>query len=326
MGTKVLYILMLWGCLAACTKTGTEEKDFDGPASRAYQNVVFLTENNVKQTISVFRQGESGFAFLKTIPVTGSRTEAQLPVGNYQFLFAGFYGENTLLNTPVPGTTLFPAMRFSVLPEDINPGYLRKGDELFLQDEKADKLYEILGPTTIKATLKRAVSRVVIYIKRGWAEDEIHYIPLPYQNDSIVRYFSNIRLDIGNVGTAVDALCVPEGQGKLSVTIPAGERDTLTSEGFAVYNGPFFFPAANGQAVDINLSLFRSADSPQPDLSLNCQATLERNQQLILNAWVTSDWNFIGITADTEPITRETEGEQDVWDDNVTIMRTENEK
>lgn len=318
MGAKKLYILMFLGFLAACAQENAEEGDFPGRTKAAYRNVVFLTENSMRQTISVFRQGDSGFVFMETIPVTEARTETQLPEGNYQFLFAGSYGKDTEMNAAVPGITLFPSMRFTVLADEADPDYMRNGDELFLQDGKADSVYVIQGTTTVRATLKRAVARVIVNVRRGIATGNGEYVPLPYQNDSIVRYFNTIRLEIENAGKAVDARGIAEGKGKLSVTVPASSKDSLTPEGFAVYEGPFFFPASNRQPVDIKLTLYRAENSPQPDLSLSCRAAVKRNEQLILNAWVTDDWNFIGVTADTEAISRETEGEQDVWDDNIT--------
>lgn len=316
MKAKFIYFLTVMSCLSACSDITTEEQDIAAPVQTAYQKVTFLAESEMQQTISAFRRGDSGFAFLKTIPFTGTRTEAQLPVGSYQFLFAASYGTNMTLNTPEPGTTLFPSMRFSVLP-DGNTGNIRVADELFLQNGKVDSVYTIDGPSTIHAELKRAVAQVVICVKRGTNDGNGNYSPLPYTNDSIVRYFSNIQLDIAHAATSVDAHGITEGEGSLSVTIPANTPDSITPEGFAVYTGPFFLPAANGADIDLKLHLYRQNSSPQPDLSLAMQARAERNIQLILTAWVTADWNFIGITADIRAISRETDGEQDIWEDNI---------
>ncbi len=319
MRAKKLYFLIFLGWLTACSETGTEENTYPELPASIFQPILFLTSSEGQQTISAFRQGETGFTFLKTIPVTGPRTEAQLPLGKYQFLFAGSYGTNTGMNTAITGVTLFPDMRFNVLPDAINPANIRPGDELFLQEGKADSVYLLEGPTTIRATLKRAVAQVILYIKRGYLSSTGEYVPQPYQNDSIVRYFSDIRLDISNAGTAVDAFGTSEGQGTLSVTLAANSQDSITPEGFAVYKGPFFFPSANDEPIQLRLNLYRREDSPQPDLALVRQTTVKRNEQLILNAWVTSDWNIIAMTADVRPISRETPGEQDIWDDNITF-------
>lgn len=319
MKAKIIYFLIVTGWLTACSETGTEKMDFPEPTQATLQNVVFLAENKTQQTISVFRNGGSGFTFMKTIAATGIRTEAQLPRGKYQFLFAGSYGINTGMNTPVPGVTLFPAMRFTALSNDTDPDYIREGDELYLPEEKADSIYTIEGPTLIRTTLKRAVAQVVLHVKRGWPTVHGEFNPLPYQNDSIVRYFSSIQLDIVNAATAVDANSIPEGQATVSVDFAANTRDSITPEGFAIYSGPFFFPAANEEDVVLKLNLYRSDNSPQPDLSMSRTATVKRNEQIILNAWVTSDWNVIGITADTRPISQETTGEENIWDDHITF-------
>lgn len=317
MRAKRIYLLIMCCWLAACQEYGTEENDYSGPTGTNLQNVVFLTGNNVQQTISAFRLDDSGFTFLKTILATSPRTEAQLPLGKYQFLFAASYGNNTRMNIPVAGSTLLPAIRFTVLSDERNPENIREGDELFLQEGKVDSVYAIEGSSTIRASLKRAVAQIILQVKRGWSESERNYIPLPYPDDSIIRYFSNIRLDIENVSTAVDAYGIPQGQSTLSVTFPATAQDSITPEGFAVYTGPFFFPAANGESISLKLNLYRSDDSPQPDLSLTKYAKVKRNEQLILTAWITKDWNMIAVTADTRPISRETDGEQDIWDDHI---------
>ena len=197
MGVKIRYLLLVLGGFAACSDVVTGGDD-PGAVLASPQPVVFLTRGNIQQTISVFREGDSGFTFLETVPVTGNRTVVDLPVGKYQFLLAGSYGENTDMNTPAKGTTIFGDMCFTVLPDDTDADCIRGGDELFLQDEKADSIYDIQGSTTIRATLKRAVARAIVYIRRGWLSDDGQYISLPYQNDSIIRYFSKVRLDIGN--------------------------------------------------------------------------------------------------------------------------------
>lgn len=319
MGVRIIYILIIFSWFTACSRTETEENNTFIPTEATSRNVVFLTENKIQQTISVFRQVDSGFVFIKTIPVTSNRTDTQLPIGNYQFLFASSYGDHTEMNIPIPGSTLFPEMKFSVLPDESNPTYTHEGDELFLQEGKVDSIYVINNSTTIHATLKRAVAQVIIHVNRGWHTGDGQYTSLPYQNDSIIRYFSQICLNIENIGTAVDAHGTSEGQGMLTVAIPAEARDHITGEGFAVYTGPFFFPAANGETVLLKLSLYRNEDSPQPNLSLTKQATVKRNEQLILTAWITSDWNIIDVTADTKTISCENEGEQGTWDDHITF-------
>ena len=322
MGAKKIFYLILLGIATACS--GPEEESTLPPAPlAAMQRVSFLNLPATGYTVSAFRENNNSFTFFESftaIGATDGKMEIQLPVGNYQFLFASSYGTNTLQQPahPVISTTPFSAMQF--VTREATDGMLMPADELFLQDAKADSIYQIYNPTTIKCTLKRAVAQAILYVKRGWKERENQYQAFPYSgDDNILKHFDQIKMEINGVGKSVDGLSIPSGQGDVSLTYAPSDCDSITDQGFAKFIGPFFFPPANGGEVNAHITLFPSSDSPQPQLSTTTTPTIvHRNEQLIITVWITNDWNFIGVTADTSPIRKENTGDSGIWDDIIT--------
>lgn len=287
------------------------------------KSVIFFSEELVKYTVIAFREEQGSYSFLQQFKNGWSddgKLEVQLPVGNYKFLFASSYDMNTILQPEFQlAQTTFDEMKFSVKEDNATNGLLRAGDELFLQDQGADSIYEITTSSTIRCTLKRAVAQVRLFVKRGRKVGENLYEPLPYSVDeSIIRYFNKIGIDIHGVGEAVDARCISKGKGYISEEIPMTDCDSVTREGFVTFTGPFFFPSVDDKSVDFIITLYASENAPQPKtLTLKTSHVLARNQQLIITAWIVDDWNFIGVTTDIQPIRNEIDGEQDIWGDNV---------
>lgn len=322
MKTKHILYLILLGTAVACSNTNEEMiSSPEVPAST--RSVYFLSETVTDYTISAFRERNNGFAFLKTFPSSGradGQTEVQLPVGNYQFLVASGYGTSITQQpeTLEPSTTLFGDVRFVAVPATDNPGGIRAAEELFLQDTLVDSVYNLYTATTIQINLKRSVAQAILFIKRGQKTGDNQFAPLPYAKDSILRYFSAVELQLENAGTSVNLHSVSGGTAPMAVTYPSTAYDSITDEGFAAFTGPFFFPPAGNQPLQFRVKLIPVTGSPQPELTLTTSGKVGRNERLIITAWITSDWNFIGLTADTTPITAEIPGDDGIWDDTVT--------
>lgn len=322
MKTKHILYLILLGTAVACSNT--DEKiipSSEDPAST--RSVYFLSETVTDYTISAFREGNNGFAFLKTIPSSGradGQTEVQLPVGNYQFLVASGYGNSITQQpeNPVQATTLFRDMQFVAVPATDNPANIQAAEELFLQDTLVDSVYNLHTATTIQINLKRSVAQAVLFIKRGQKTKDNQFESLPYEQDSILRYFSAVELQLENTGTSVDLHSISDGAAVMTVSYPATAYDSITTEGFAAFTGPYFFPPKGNEPLRFHVKLYPAAGSPQPELALTTTGKAGRNERLIITAWITSDWNFIGLTADTQPITAEIPGEDGIWGDTVT--------
>lgn len=322
MKTKNIFYLIILGTAFACSDK--EDRDFFPPVpATVTRTISFLNETATDYTISAFREGNNGFVYLNTFPSSGridGRTEIQLPVGNYQFLVASGYGNSILRYPYVPeqGATLFGDLKFVAQPTAEDATNLQPGEELFLQDKLVDSIYRINTATTIQLNLERAMSQTILYIKRGRKTADNRFEAIPYDQDSIVRYFKQIELQLENVGTSVDIYSIPDGEASMKVEYPATVYDSITTEGFAAYTGPFFIPPKEEKPLQLKVKLHPTADSPQPELSLATSGNVGRNERLIITVWITNDWNFIGLTADTEPIRKEKDGDTGIWDNTVT--------
>lgn len=322
MKTKHILYLILLGTAVACSNA--DEVTISSPEAPATtRSVYFLNETVTDYTISAFREGNNGFAFLKTFSSSGradGQTEVQLPVGNYRFLVASGYGDHIIQQpeNPAQATTLFEDMRFVVSQATDNPANIQPAEELFLQDTLVDSVYHLYTADTIQINLKRAVAQAVLFIKRGQKTGDNRFEPLPYQQDSILRYFSAVELQLENAGTSVDLYSVSAGTASMAVTYPSTAYDSITAEGFAAFTGPFFFPPAGNEPLRFHVKLIPAAGSPQPELILTTSGKVGRNERLFITAWITSDWNFIGVTAETRPIEAQMDGDNGIWDETIT--------
>lgn len=327
MKRRKIYYLLLLGLMTACSKPEATAllSEPETASAAAMQKIQFLNLGTKDYTIHAFRENISA-AYVYTASfeargTTDGQLQVELPVGNYQFLFTHLPGNHIRFSPSL----LTPATRFEetafIVQPDLTNGnnYLLEGDELYLQDKKADSVYRITEATTIRCTLERAVAQLVFFVKRGQKTAEGRFEPLPYSNnENIARYFNNIEVNIQGIGNSVDALSVPTGNGNLKMDYPASSYDSITNEGFAAYTGPFFFPAENDAPITVSIQLNPAATAPQPALAVTTQGVVKRNQQYIVTLWVTQDWNFVGVNAETRPIEDEINGDQNIWDDQVT--------
>lgn len=327
MKRRKIYYLLLLGMMTACSKPEATAllSEPETASAAAMQEIQFLNLGTKDYTIHAFRENISA-AYVYTASfeargTTDGQLQVELPVGNYQFLFTHLPGNHIRFSpSALTPTTRFEETAFIVQPDLTNGNnYLLEGDELYLQDKKADSVYRITEATTIRCTLERAVAQLVFFVKRGQKTAEGRFEPLPYSNnENIARYFNNIEVNIQGIGNSVDALSVPTGNGNLKMDYPASSYDSITNEGFAAYTGPFFFPAENDAPITVSIQLNPAATAPQPALAVTTQGVVKRNQQYIVTLWVTQDWNFVGVNAETRPIKDEINGDQNIWDDQVT--------
>lgn len=325
MKRRNIYYLLLFGLMTACSEPEATGLLSEPAAESAMQKIQFLNLGTKDYTIHAFRENIfAAYVYTASFEARGTtdgQLKVKLPVGNYQFLFTHF-PENNIRFSPSPLTpaTRFEETAFIAQPDPINgESYLLEGDELYLQDKKADSVYRITEATTIRCTLERAVAQLVFFVKRGQKTADGRFEPLPYSNnENIARYFNDIEVTIGGIGNSVNALSIPTGNGNLKMDYPASSYDSITNEGFAAYTGPFFFPAENDAPVTVRIQLNPAATAPQPALAVTTQGVVKRNQQYIVTLWVTQDWNFVGVNAETRPIEDEINGDQDIWDDQVT--------
>ena len=321
MKAKIIIYLAFISILGACSASG-EQAPIQPIATAELQRVTFATANDAPYSIAVFREANHVFLYQKTLNTGWSengKLTTELPVGNYQFLFALHDGENTLLSPELtPNATTFSELKFISRQHPDNNMLILPADELFLPESHADSIYRITESCTIKCTLQRAVCQTLLYIKRGQKTEDGNYMPIAYENNkNILQSLSSVEMSLQQAGTGTTVNAVSEGQGEIISDFDLSAPDILTTEGFAVFKGPFFFPAENNGEITARITLNPATDSPQPVLTSTVKSNLQRNQQLIITVWVTNDWNFIGVEADTRAINKEIDGNQDIWDDQV---------
>lgn len=323
MRLKHLTYLLLLGATLSCSRQ--EETPFRGEPAPTALCLTTFSGNIQNYSVSVFREEQGQFLFQNTFSAGWSadgKLSVQLPVGNYQFVFAHNYGIQTQISpAPIQDVTSFGELRFTTsAQEGTSPLQLAPSDELFLQEQKADSIYKLTQASTIKCRLARTVAQPVLYIKRGYALEDGNFQALPYSDGkNILQDIEKVQFDIQGIGQAMDALSTPYGTGNLSVEMNAAERDSITSEGFARFKGPFVFPPEAGQTTSIKVTLQPAANSLHSSLSMTVNPILKRNHQLIIIAWINADWNAVGITTDLKPIDQTTPGEDGIWDDVVTF-------
>lgn len=323
MRLKYLTYLLLLGAITSCSRQ--EETPFRGDPAPTALCLTTFSGNVQNYSVSIFRKEQGQFLFQNTLSAGWSadgKLSVQLPVGDYQFVFAHNYGTQTqILPAPTMDVTSFGQLRFTTNAQaGTSPLQISPSDELFLQDQKADSIYKLTQASTIKCQLTRAVAQPLLYIKRGYASGDNKFQALPYPDGkNILQDIEKIRLDIQGIGQAVDALSTPYGTGNLSIEMNAADRDSITSEGFAYFEGPFVFPPEAGQETSIKVTLQPTANSLHSSLSMTVNRILKRNHRLVIIAWINSDWNAVGITTDLTPIDQTTPGEDGIWDDVVTF-------
>lgn len=321
MGFKDFFSIVLLIGVMACSRQQEQLLPGTNPASALYRTT-FVAENP-DYAVWVFRKGSEQFTYLQTVRSGWSadgKVTAELPVGEYKFLFTYFPEKNTgVLPAPQSDKSQLEDLRFVI--QHTPQGSLLPGDELFLPEGKVDSVYQIWGENSVEAKLKRVVSQVNLLVKRGIKNPDGSYTALPYMaGDSILQHIGHIELKLKNLGTSLDVHGKSYGSGQLDYVWQAAERDSLTREGFATYTGPFFFPAADEGEIQFELTLFPGNDAPHKELSMQISHKVELNRQIFITAWITDDWNFIDVSVKTEPITDRISGEEGVWDDVVTNL------
>lgn len=198
--------------------------------------------------VLIFRRQNGDFLYEQTLADgwtnSGENTftrSVHLAVGAYKFLFAAGYGTHTLLSPPpAVGLTGFDDVSFQNTLDGDN---ILPADELFMQSPVGDaaQVYLVDAPATVPCTLRRVVSRVFLYLKRGHF-DNGSFIPDPYADgsDDITRHIQRIDFTLRGVAKGISP-AGSQGQGNTSASLSLAGI-TPDKDGFAVLSGPFFIP------------------------------------------------------------------------------------
>lgn len=313
--THILY-MALTVLLFSCTERIEEEMPMpvDHNTTKKYETTFSGGSDHV--SVFIFRENQSLFSYYSVVNSGWSpegKVTVALPLGNYKFLFTGPFGTRSSLSPdPLTSDSRFEDIRF--LAKEETSGFVLPVDELFLQDPQlADSIYQIRQPATVSCLLKRVTSEAVFILKRGYPDGN-EYRPLPYSDGkNILNHIQALDVTLENVATTLN-LQGTDGSGKLHVTLTPADQDSLTGEGFVVFQGIKVFPSPTGISSRISLSLTPAPGSSYPTLTLpELTGTFMKNKKLLVTIWVTSTYQYIGITVNTEDISQQTNGDLGIW-------------
>ncbi len=234
-----------------------------------------------------------------------------LPLGDYRFVFFRSPSLYTSATEPQAGATEPEQIRFTAKTDA--SGNVLPTDEIFLPAEAETAAeYHIADPTTVRSVLTRAVSRVDILLKRGRAEGD-GFIEMPYPDGrTVLDEMDNLNIEIDGVGTVL-SVSGTQGSGSTTVRFTPRQAAEVSPDGFAHFTGPLVFPPAPGNGLNVTAAYNPAAGSAVPVLTGSASSALPANTVLEVTLWITGDYKFIDITAETRPISAETEGDSGLW-------------
>lgn len=320
---RVIYAPLFLFLLSCSDRiTDMEEQEIGGGEMQSTP-VTFRTGAATDVSLFIFRKTGDRFLYQSEID-KGWSTDGKITVsmdkGDYQFLFVSSDGTGTTLTPDPPQTdTYLEEMRFNALPDPVREGNILPVNELFLPEpEAATQVYTIRGGETVSCTLKRAVSRLLLVLKRGHAENGV-YVPEPYPAGThILQEIKEAQVTISGIGTSAD-IYGTMGAGTLSTTFSEADKDDISDEGFASFTGPFFFPPAEDGIVRVAVDLVPKTGETATTIHKVVSGQVKKNEQLQVVLWIGAGDEphgdrVIGVTVDTQPISEETDGDKGIWE------------
>ena len=104
------------------------------------------------------------------------------------------------------------------------------------------------------------------------------------------------------------------GTATVTATLAAADYAELTDAGFVRFEGPFVIPPADGGEIGLDISVVPAAGAALQPAQLRLTGKAERNRQLEITLWITSDYPVIGVEIQTAPITEEQDGDTGIWE------------
>lgn len=311
------HCLLLYGAfaMAACSTHTERAAEESSPCRRVNMSVRANSIEDYNGTsVLIFRKDNGAYRFLSRFSGpwdNEGHATATLELGDYRFLFSRSAGLSTGESSLIEGVTTPEEFGFSAR-QDAN-GNTLPVDEIFLPAASEPQTeYRIDDHTTVNSNLTRAVSRIDVLIKRG-ISDGTSFIEFPYTDGkTVLDHMENLELRIEGTSTRLTTEGT-SGSGQTIVRFTPSQATEITAEGFALFTGPLVFPPADNGNVDVKAAFNPESGSPFPEMTGSATSPLQKNKVLELTLWITNDYKFIDITAETRPIEAETEGDNGVW-------------
>jgi len=302
-----LLIIVLAGC-------SEEETSPIGGTSTNMKNIVTLAGNAENVNVLIFHQDGSDYKYKREINLNIQDT-ANLEYATYKFLFYKSAGLNTdKIPSALTNTNLFDEVIFQSRIDSENDGYVLPVDEIWLPEtaDLANQSYLITTHRTIQNTLTRAVSQVLVHIRKGTYDDANPPAPIELSETPVAM--GNIIMDIMNVGESITV----NGATGNKKTLFTSDESFINSDGDISFVGPFVFPSENGETT-VSVTYTPAGDSEYPDIIKTVSGTLERNKRLEITFWVADEEpptgrEFINITVETTDMEGDISGDEGIWE------------
>lgn len=314
------YYYLIWMLIILLTACSSEDDNMPGQKDstlKGKSEAITFTQDVEGVSVLIFNENSNSYDYLRSI-VSGwsddGKVSTRLELGKYRFLFlksAGIY--TSLYPDPLDNDTSFENIKISTKADPENDGYVLPTDEIWLPETEqlAKTIYTIVDETTVENKLTRAVSQIVVHVKRAANEGgKITELPFPSEKN-ITENIKEIRLDINGVGEAIN---IGGGIGSTKTKDILNVATEVDGKGFATYNGPFVFPNATAAETTVNISVAPSEDSIFPEMKTTVKGLLERNKKLEITLLVTSTYQLIDIVVDINPMTEISEGDSGIWE------------
>lgn len=322
---KIIYA-PLFLIFLSCSDTRIEEVETElGGEGGQGVPVTFRAGESTDVSLYIFRKEADRFVYRSEINKGWSaqgKVTTRLDKGTYQFLFVKSDGQGTQLSpSPLQSNTSMEEMYFNALPDPARQGGILPVNELFLPDpDAATRIYSIEGEETVSCTLKRAVSRLLVAVKRGHGENGV-YTPAPYPaGENIFQTIGKVEVTLSGVATATNVWAT-KGSATLFTAFAEADKDSLTQEGFAAFTGPFFFPPSEGEGVEVAVAIYPADQTEGEIIRKVVNGQVKKNEQLCVVLWIEPEAEpgpdpnrSILVAVDTRPISQETEGDKGVWE------------
>ena len=316
---KQCKLTMLVLAVAACTACAEPETANTVP-NQETTRVTLRREGAADVSVYAFRLQGERFLFdtlFREGWTSDGRMSVRMPSGRYKFLFAsGAAGRLVLEPEPLTRQTAWEDASFVLRENAEVPGTRCPADELFLQypASEAEAIYTVGGTDlTVPATLRRAVCRIEISVKRGY-HDGTRYVEVPYGGaQSVLDEIDRIELSAGGTGLRVNP-AGSSGTATVAARLAAADYTELTDGGFIRLEGPFVIPPANGGEVGLDISVVPVSGAALQPVRLHLAGQAERNKRLDITLWITSGYPVIGVEIRTAPIEQEQEGDTGIWE------------
>ncbi|MDR2947753.1 MAG: FimB/Mfa2 family fimbrial subunit [Prevotella sp.] len=317
---KRYYIIWMWMLivlLTACSNKDEDVFDHGNPTLDHKSEAITFSQEMGGVSVLIFNESNDNFKYLRSIVSgwsTDGKVSTRLNLGKYKFLFLKSAGTSTsLYPASFDDNTSFDDIKIIAKTDTQNENYVLPVDEIWLPEteELAKTIYTIVDETTVQNKLTRAVSQIIVHVKRVANESgKITELPFP-PGKNITDDIKEIKLDINGVGEAVN---IRGGIGSTKTKDILDEVTDIDDYGFATYNGPFVFPKETAGQSTINISVIPSEDSVFPDMNTSVNGRLERNKKLEITLLVTATYQLIDITVDTNPMKEIAQGDSGIWE------------